>query len=416
MAMVVDCASGSFPCVLPARATGLHARRLAWRRRQRWPGPGLCCPRRVNGPPWSCACRHTRWCPTVRRRSGCSASRVRGAVGDPLGRRVTLPWTTRRDGAARRLFPPLAHAPGKAVAWARVPATQQPLRRPSLAAITARTRTVLDTSSSRSTVWRMLETDAITPWPSKDWGFPRDPHVGDTAGPRLALAARKWHGEPLGRKNHIPSADEQRRIQARCRCYPSRPPAPARVASRAHAYERGGALHALAAWDVRRRAIRGRCALMTGIASLGRVVQQVLAEAPARAGARLGWIVDHGALPRGDASKQRLRQVDARLMLVQTPVHVRWLNPIEMSYAIIPGKRLRPHDGADWAAIRLRLAMDDALSPPNPTPLQWKCDRAQLRAWFGKIEARYRALIATQCPCCQEAAARGQHVCHGALR
>src|SRR5262245_60949386 len=87
----------------------------------------------------------------------------------------------------------------------------------------------------------------------------------------------------------------------------------------------------------------GRCAQTTGIAPLGRVVQQGLAEEPYRSGARLLGIVAKSASHRGDASKQRLRQVDVRIMLVHTKV-------------------LTPKDLADLEAVRLRLALYEALA------------------------------------------------------
>jgi hypothetical protein len=200
----------------------------------------------------------------------------------------------------------------------------------------------------------MLDTDASTPWRYTDWIFPRAPHCADKAGPMLDLYAGLWQGAPLGPKDHILSADEQTSIQARRRCHPSLPPAPGRAASIENAYERGGALQYLAAWDVRRGHIMGRCALTTGIDPFGRVVKQVLAEEPYRSGERLFWIVDHGSSHRGDASQQRLRQVDSRLMLVPTPVHASWLNHVAISCSIIQRKVLTPNDFADLEALRLR--------------------------------------------------------------
>jgi hypothetical protein len=170
------------------------------------------------------------------------------------------------------------------------------------------------------------------------------------AGPLCGPVARRT----LGPKDHILSAAEQTSIQARRRGHPALPPAPGRAASSANADERGGALQSLAAGDVRRGPIMGRCALTTGIDPFGRVVKQVLAEEPYRSGARLLWIVDHGSSHRGDASKKRLSQVDSRLMLVHTPVHASWLNHVEIYFSIIQRKVLTPNDFADLEALRLR--------------------------------------------------------------
>ena len=47
-----------------------------------------------------------------------------------------------------------------------------------------------------------------------------------------------------------------------------------------HEYERGGALQYLAAWDVRRGQVLGRCEERTGIEPFGRLVEQVMKTEP----------------------------------------------------------------------------------------------------------------------------------------
>jgi hypothetical protein len=278
------------------------------------------------------------------------------------------------------------------------------LSRLSLADVTARTRNALGTPISRSTVWRILATDAIKPWRYKYWIFPRDPHFAEKAGPILDLYAGRWQGQPLGPKDHILSADEKTSIQARHRCHPSLPVAPRRPAYIENEYERGGALQYLAAWDVRRGYVMGRCEPTTGIAPFGRLVTQVLAEEPYRSGERLFWIVDNGSSHRGEASKKRLRQVDSRIILVHTPVHASWLNQVEIYFSIIQRKVLTPNDFDDLATIRLRLALYEELSNQHPTPFQWKFDRTKLTGLLAKIEARQRALAAAQLNGLKEAA------------
>jgi hypothetical protein len=292
----------------------------------------------------------------------------------------------------------------KAVAGERVAETKQPLSRQSLADVTARVRTVLGTPISRSTVWRILDTDAIKPWRDKYWIFPRDPHFAAKAGPILDLYAGLWQGEPLGPKDHLLSADEKTSIQARRRCHPSLPAAPRRPAYIENEDARGGALQYLAAWDVRRGYVMGRGEPTTGIAPFGRLVKQVLAEEPYRSGARLFWIVDNGSSHRGEAAQKRLRQVDSRLIVVHTPVHASWLKQIDIYFSIIQRKVLTPNDFADLEAIRLRLALYEELSNQNPTPFQWKFNRAKLTAWLAKIEARQRALADARFTCLKKAA------------
>jgi hypothetical protein len=110
----------------------------------------------------------------------------------------TFPWKTSQDGAIGRLFLRLDHALVKGLACELVAETQQPLSRQSLADITARACKALGKPISRSTVWRMLDTDAIKPWRYKYWIVPRDPHFAEKAGPMLDLYADMWPGQALG--------------------------------------------------------------------------------------------------------------------------------------------------------------------------------------------------------------------------
>lgn len=357
-----------------------------------------------SGTSLSCCSTRSRTCPIKRPGNAWAFRGVRsgvGANGGPLG---TFPWWTSQDGGVSPFFPPLDHALVKAVACERVAETKQPLSRQSLADIAARSRQALDKPLRRSTVWRILATDTLKPWRSKYWILPRDPHCAEKAGPILDLYAGMWQGQPLGPRDSILSADEQTSIQARIRCHVALPPAPGRRASIENEYARGGALQYLAAWDVRRGHVMGRCEPTTGIAPFGRLVQQGLAEEPYRSSERLFWIVANGSSHRGKAAKKRLRQVDSRIILVHTPIHASWLNQVAIYCSIIQRKGLTPNDFANLAAIRLRLALYEELSNQCPTPFQWKFDRTKLAALLAKIEARQRVLEDAQHTCLQEAA------------
>jgi DDE superfamily endonuclease len=205
-------------------------------------------------------------------------------------------------------------------------------------------------------------------------------------------------------KDHILSADEKTSIQARRRCHTALPPAPGRSARVEHEDERGGALQYLAAWEVRRGYVMGRCEPTTGIEPFGRLVHQVLAQEPYRSGTRLFWIVENGSSHRGDTAKQRLHQVDSRIILVHTPVHASWLNQVESYCSIMQRKVLTPNDFANLEAIRLRLALYEDLSDQGPTPFQWKFDRTDLVTLLAKIEAHQKLLSDAQSDCTEQAA------------
>ena len=119
---------------------------------------------------------------------------------------------------------------------------------------------------SDKTVWRWLHEDAIRPWQHRTWLFPRDPEFAPKAGRILDLYARQWEGRPLHAEEFGICADEKTSIQARLRTHPSTPPGPGRVARVEHEYTRGGAWAYLAALDVHRAKLFGRCEATTGIA------------------------------------------------------------------------------------------------------------------------------------------------------
>jgi hypothetical protein len=186
-------------------------------------------------------------------------------------------------------------------------------------------------SISDTTIWRWLSADAIRPWQYRSWTFPRDPDFARKAGRVLDLYhRRRLDGEPLGRRDFVVCADEKTSIQARVRKHATAPPAPRGRAMRIeHEYERGGALAYLAAWDVHRAKLFGRCEPSTGIEPFGRLVGQVMGTEPYASAERVFWIVDNGSSHRGRASIDRLQGAWSNLVLVHLPVHASWLNQIE---------------------------------------------------------------------------------------
>jgi hypothetical protein len=333
--------------------------------------------------------------PTGIRRGLVAASACRGVrsiAGGNGGQQEISPLRILQDAAVRPIFSPLDHALVKALACERVAETGQPLSRQSLEDLTFRAEKALAKPISRSTVWRVLNEDAIKPWRYKYWIFPRDPQFLEKAGPILDLYAGHWQGKPLGNKDFIISADEKTSIQARIRIHPSLGPGPSRSARVESEYERGGALQYLAAWDVRRGYVMGRCEPTTGIVPFDRLVAQVLLQKPYRSARRLFWVVDNGSSHRGEAARKRLMKVDPRIILVHTPVHASWLNQVEIYFSIIQRKVLTPNDFPDLDAVQVRLALYENLSNQCPTPFAWKFNRSQLADLLARIEARKRLL------------------------
>ena len=240
---------------------------------------------------------------------------------------------------------------------------------------------------SRSTVWRILDRDALKPWRYRSWLFPRDPAFAAKAGRVLDLYAGVWAGAALGEDDCVISADEKTSIQARTRRHATTPPGPLQPARVEHEYARGGALAYLAAWDVRRGGVIGRCEATTGKAAFGRLVDQVMAEEPYRSARRVFWVVDQGSSHRGEKAVRELAARHPNLILVHLPTHASWLNQIEIYFSILQRKVLTPNGFADLAAVEERLHAFAALYNDTAVPFNWRFTRADLDRRLGQLPA-----------------------------
>ena len=126
-----------------------------------------------------------------------------------------------------------------------------------------------------------------------------------------------------------------------------------------HEYDRGAAVAYLAAWDVRRGQVIGRCEPTTGIEPFARLVEQVMTTEPHASAAKVFWIVDNGSSHRGQASIDRIRQAWPTAQLIHTPVHASWLNPCEIYLSAVQRKVVSANDFANTEQSR-------ALHPYRP--------------------------------------------------
>jgi hypothetical protein len=293
-----------------------------------------------------------------------------------------------RGRVARAVFPPQEVAQVKAVAC-ELPRDQGvPLSRFSRAELH---RLVIErgvTEASASTIARWLSEDAIRPWQHRSWIFPRDPCFVERAGPVLDLYQRRWQGELLHPGDFVICADEKTQIQARQRSYPTVAPAADRGQRVEHDYDRGGALCYLAAWDVHRGRLIGRCEQQTGIAPFGRLVEQVMTAKPYARARRVFWIVDNGSSHRGQRSVDRLQGEWPNLELVHLPFHASWLNQIEIVFSVIQRKVLTPNDFESLQAVVDRL---DAFEPRYnevAKPFEWNFTRRHLTDLIDRLSVR----------------------------
>jgi hypothetical protein len=290
-----------------------------------------------------------------------------------------------RGRVARAVFPPEEVAQVKAVACELPTALGVPISRFSRAELH---RLVIErgvTEASAATIARWLAEDALKPWQHRSWVFPRDPRFLERAGPVLDLYQRRWKGRLLHPGEYVICADEKTQIQARQRTYPTTAPAAGRSQRVEHDYDRGGALCYLAAWDVHRGQLFGRCEQQTGIVPFGRLVEQVMTQEPYARAKRVFWIVDNGSSHRGAASIERLQGQWPKLVLVHLPFHASWLSQIELVFSVIQRKVLTPNDFPNLQAIVDRLDAFEHHYNQIATPSDWTFTRHDLEPLIARV-------------------------------
>ena len=287
----------------------------------------------------------------------------------------------------RPVFTALQVAGVKAVACRPPQGSGLPLSRWSCAELARQvTQDGICKSISTTTVRRWLTEDAIKPWQYRSWIFITDPDFQAKAQKVLDLYARTWNGKPLTANEYVISADEKTSIQARCRCHPTLPPGRARMMRVNHDYHRGGAVAYLAAYDVHRAKIHGRCEDTTGIVPFTALVEQVMTQEPYASAEQVFWVVDNGSSHHGWRSIQRM-EAWPNASLVHLPIHASWLNQIEIYFSILQRKAITPGDFADLDALTERvLAFQDRYNA-TAEPFDWRYTRHDLNAFLTRLAA-----------------------------
>ncbi|MFG2234896.1 IS630 family transposase [Streptomyces sp. NPDC048723] len=284
-------------------------------------------------------------------------------------------------------FTPLQVAEVKALAC-RLPAeTGVPLSRWSCPEL-AREAVArgIATFVSASTVCRWLADDALKPWQHRSWIFITDPDFQPRAERVLDLYARTWDGVPLDEDEYVISADEKTSIQARCRCHPTLAPGQARAMRVNHTYGRGGALAYLAAYDVHRATVFGRCESRTGIEPFMNLVAQVMSVEPYASAKRVFWIVDNGSSHRGKKAADRLTAAFPNAVMVHTPVHGSWLNQVEIYFSVVQRKVVSPNDFTDLTEVGDRLRAFEDRYNATAQPFQWKFTTSDLDDLLARLD------------------------------
>lgn len=294
-----------------------------------------------------------------------------------------------RGGDVRLFFPPLAEVEVKALACDLPRESGVPLSRYSSNEIAYEAiKRGIVAQISGATVWRWLSEDAIRPWNHRSWIFPRDPDFQEKAERILDLYQGIWEGQPLGEDEYVISADEKTSIQARSRKHAVLPPAPGETMRVEFEYERKGALAYLAAWDVRRARVFGRCEATSGIKPFDRLVEQVMSQEPYLSAKRVFLIIDNCSSHRGERCIRRLQRAWPNILPVHLPVHASWLNQIEIYFSIVQRKVLTPNDFCSLKSVAERILQFQERYEQIADPFEWKFTRHDLAKLLLKLPAK----------------------------
>jgi transposase len=241
-------------------------------------------------------------------------------------------------------------------------------------------------SVSASTVRRWLAKDAIKPWQHRSWIFPRDPNFATKAARVLDLYQRLFDGHALRADEYVISADEKPGVQARRRIHANVPTGPGRATRVEHEYVRGGTLAYLAAYDVHRARVFGRCEPTTGIVPFTALIDQVMTTEPYASARRVFWLVDNGSSHKGWTAATRLNDAYPNATMIHLPVHASWLNQVEIYFSVLQRKLLTPDDVDDLATLAERIAAFEQRYNTAAAPFDWRFNTDDLNQLLQRLK------------------------------
>jgi hypothetical protein len=148
-------------------------------------------------------------------------------------------------------------------------------------------------------------------------------------------------------------------------------------------YARCGALAYLAAYEVHRAKVTGRCEPSTGIKPFTALVDQVMKTEPYASAKRLFWVVDNGASHRNWAAAARLRDAYPNAQMVHLPVHASWLN--QVYFSVIQRKLLTPDDVGDLESPAEQILAFERRYNSTARPFDWKFNRKDLNQLLTRL-------------------------------
>ena len=286
--------------------------------------------------------------------------------------------------AASRVFPPSVITEVKAVACDNARARSEGLSYYSIRDLAEVVMKLLSLPTlAPSTVWGILDKDAIKPWQYKQWIFPRDPEFADRANIVLDLYQRIYEGKPLGERDFVFSGDEKPGLLLRTRCHPSVLPSSGKPGLEEFEYRRHGTATLLALLNIFSGQVFHQTVAKSGVDPFMALVRLVVEQEPYRSAERLFFVIDNGGAHHRNTFQARLNETFPRsdypeMIAVHLPKHASWINQVELFFSIVARKAL-PH-----LQCRKRSEMVDHLNRfiarhnESPRPFNWRFTKTDL--------------------------------------
>ena len=243
-------------------------------------------------------------------------------------------------------------------------------------------------SISTATVAPLAAEDALKPWQYRSWIFITDPDFAARPSGCSTSTTGCGTGNPWGATIIVISADEKTSIQARCRCHPTLPPGKSRTMRVNHDYHRRGALAYLAAYDVHRATVFGRCEDRPPASNrsppTGRTGHDRRSPTPPPIGCSGSSTTapPTAAKPRSTGSAEQYPNA----IMVHTPVHASWLNQVEIYFSIVQRKVVSPNDFTDLDGHRTASSAFEARYNETARPFKWKFTTTDLADLLDRLD------------------------------
>jgi transposase len=297
-----------------------------------------------------------------------------------------------KGAAASRAFPPSAVTEIKAAACDNARARSEGLSYFSIRDLTEYVRGTLSLLKlAPSTVWKILDQDAIKPWQYRSWISRRDPDFTKYADVVLDLYQGIYMEKPLGKHDYVISGDEKPGLLLRSRMHPTKQPAPGLPGLIEFEYRRHGTAALLALLEVGSGHVVHQTVAKSGIDPFMNLIDKLLENEKYRQAQRLFFVVDNGSSHAREKFQARLNErypseEYPEMIAVHTPKHASWLNQVELFFSIIGRKSIQKFECRERQQMVDHIAQFVERYNKSATAFKWNYTKADLAERMNKCE------------------------------